>query len=196
GDSKWISGAESRALVHRWRAESDAVAVGISTALTDDPLLTARDLDPPPARQPSRVVFDSSARLPLDSKLIASIDEAPLFIVVGADAPADRLVAFRAAGAEVLTAGGLRSALATLGERGITSLFLEGGPTLAGSFLDAGEIDELRLFIAPVLIGGEEAPGLAGGLGVERIADARRAPSVESELIGEDILLKARLCEW
>ncbi|MGI8462115.1 MAG: bifunctional diaminohydroxyphosphoribosylaminopyrimidine deaminase/5-amino-6-(5-phosphoribosylamino)uracil reductase RibD, partial [Solirubrobacterales bacterium] len=91
GDSKWISGAESRALVHRWRAESDAVAVGIGTALADDPVLTARDFDPPPARQPARVVFDSSARLPLDSKLIASIDEAPLFIVVGADAPADRL---------------------------------------------------------------------------------------------------------
>ena len=71
GDSKWISGERSRALVHRWRAESDAVAIGIGTALADDALLTARDIDPPAARQPARVVFDSGARLPLDSKLVA-----------------------------------------------------------------------------------------------------------------------------
>ena len=71
---EWISGPESRALVHRWRADSDAVAVGIGTALADDPLLTARDLDAPAPRQPTRVVFDSAARLPLDSALVGSID--------------------------------------------------------------------------------------------------------------------------
>ena len=104
GDSKWISGERSRALVHRWRAESDAVAVGIGTALADDALLTARDLEPPAARQPARVVFDSTARLPLDSKLVASIPEAQLYVVTGPDAPADRVEALRAAGAEVLAA--------------------------------------------------------------------------------------------
>ena len=73
GDSKWISGTESRALVHRWRAEADAVAIGIGTALADDALLTARDLDPPATRQPLRVVFDSAARLPVDSAMVASV---------------------------------------------------------------------------------------------------------------------------
>ena len=81
GDSRWISGPESRALVHRWRAEADAVAVGIGTALADDPLLTARDVDPPPTRQPLRVVFDSRARLPVNSALVGSLDQAPLLVV-------------------------------------------------------------------------------------------------------------------
>ncbi|MET0927347.1 MAG: bifunctional diaminohydroxyphosphoribosylaminopyrimidine deaminase/5-amino-6-(5-phosphoribosylamino)uracil reductase RibD, partial [Solirubrobacterales bacterium] len=90
GESKWISGAESRALVHAWRAESDAVAVGIGTALADDPLLTARDVGTV-ARQPARVVFDSTARLPLGSKLVGSLAEAPLYVIVdAAAAPAER----------------------------------------------------------------------------------------------------------
>ena len=203
GDSKWISGEASRARVHSWRAESDAVAVGIGTALADDPLLTARDVEPAPARQPTRVVFDTAARLPLDSKLVASGDEAPLSVGTGAAAPAGRVEALRAAGADV-SPGGLTpegrvdvaAALAELGRRGITSVLLEGGPTLAGSFLDAGELDELRLFIAPVLVGGAEAPPIAAGLGIERMAAAERALSLTSEPSGEDVLVSARLREW
>ena len=80
GDSKWISGESSRELVHRWRADADAVAVGIGTALVDDPLLTARDADV--VRQPTRVVFDSEARLPLDSQLMRTVDAAPLVVVI------------------------------------------------------------------------------------------------------------------
>ncbi|HEX6115888.1 MAG TPA: bifunctional diaminohydroxyphosphoribosylaminopyrimidine deaminase/5-amino-6-(5-phosphoribosylamino)uracil reductase RibD [Solirubrobacterales bacterium] len=195
GDSKWISGERSRALVHRWRAESDAVAVGIGTALADDALLTARDLHPPAALQPARVVFDSTARLPLDSKLVASIPEAPLYVVTGPDAPADRAEALRAAGAELIAAD-LPGALAELGRRGITSVLLEGGPTLAGSFLDAGEIDQLRLFLAPVLIGGAEASPIVSGLGAERVELAARALAMSAEPSGEDVLITARLKEW
>ena len=151
GDSPWISGQESRALVHRWRAESDAIAVGIGTVLADDPLLTARDIDG--ARQPLRVVFDRQARLPLDSQLLRSLDVSPVLAVVGPEADA---AALRDAGAEILVAGGIASALADLGRRGITSLFLEGGPTLAAAFAAAGEVDESRVFVAPVLLGGGE----------------------------------------
>ena len=208
GDSRWISAAESRALVHRWRAESDAVAVGIGTALADDPLLTARDVDPAPDRQPARVVFDSAARLPLDSKLVGSIDEAPLYVITSADAPADRVEGLRGAGVELITTDlsprgltpkgqvSVQRTLAELGRRGITSLFLEGGPTLAGAFLDVGEVDELRLFVAPMLIGGTDAPTVLGGHGIERIADAERALSFESEASGEDVLFTARFKEW
>lgn len=192
GDSKWISGESSRSLVHRWRAESDAVAVGIGTVLADDPLLTARDVDAVHLRQPARVVFDTHARLPLDSNLVHSIDEAPLFVVTDQDAPE-----LQAAGAEIVNAPGpLTNALAELGRRGITSILLEGGPTLAGSFLDAGEIDELRLFIAPLLIGGAEARPLAAGLGAERIELAERALALSTEPSGEDVLITARMKEW
>jgi diaminohydroxyphosphoribosylaminopyrimidine deaminase / 5-amino-6-(5-phosphoribosylamino)uracil reductase len=151
GDSPWISGPESRALVHRWRAEADAIAVGIGTVLADDPLLTARDIDG--ARQPLRVVFDRQARLPLDSQLLRTLDVAPALAVVGPEADA---AALRDAGAEILVADGIPAALADLGRRGITSLFLEGGPTLAAAFAAAGEIDESRVFVAPVLLGGGE----------------------------------------
>jgi diaminohydroxyphosphoribosylaminopyrimidine deaminase/5-amino-6-(5-phosphoribosylamino)uracil reductase len=201
GDSKWISGPDSRALVHRWRAEADAVAVGIGTALADDPLLTARDLDPPAARQPKRVVFDSQARLPLDSALVESIGDAPLIVVTSPGADGVRAAALEAAGAEVVPvagegAGQIEPALAELGRREITSLLLEGGPELAGAFLDAGEVDQLLLFIAPIVIGGRDARPVFAGEGPASIADAQRPIEMASATIGADILIDARLREW
>jgi diaminohydroxyphosphoribosylaminopyrimidine deaminase/5-amino-6-(5-phosphoribosylamino)uracil reductase len=154
GDSPWISSAESRALVHRWRADSDAIAVGIGTVLADDPLLTARDV--PGARQPLRVVFDRGARLPLGSRLLSTLDQAGALIVAGPAAPPERLDALREAGAETIVAEGVGAALGELGRRGVTSLLLEGGRTLAAAFADAGEIDEARVFVAPVLLGGAD----------------------------------------
>jgi diaminohydroxyphosphoribosylaminopyrimidine deaminase / 5-amino-6-(5-phosphoribosylamino)uracil reductase len=170
GDSPWISGPESLALVHRWRAESDAIAVGIGTVLADDPLLTARDVEG--ARQPLRVVFDSGARLPRDSKLLSSLDASPVLVVVAPDADQVRLEALAGAGAEILVADGrspgerVTAALAGLGRRGVTSLFLEGGRTLVGAFLEADAIDESRIFVAPVLLGGgRRLPALDPGVG-------------------------------
>ena len=201
GDSRWISGPESRALVHRWRAESDAVAVGIGTALADDPLLTARDLDPAADRQPLRVVFDSQARLPLQSALIGSLDEAPLLVVAAAGAPAERVAALREAGADVVQVDGdaatrVAAALTELGRREVTSLLLEGGAHLAGAFLDAGQIDELRLFVAPLLLGGERGKPLLAGADPDAIGEARRALAIDHERSGEDVLIRARLEEW
>jgi diaminohydroxyphosphoribosylaminopyrimidine deaminase / 5-amino-6-(5-phosphoribosylamino)uracil reductase len=194
GESKWISGEASRELVHRWRSEADAVCVGIGTALADDPLLTARGVEV--ARQPARVVFDSTARLPLASALVASVQEAPLYVIAKQNAAAERVAALRGAGAEVITADGIEAALDDLGRRGITSLLLEGGPTLAGSFADLGELDELRLFVAPLVFGGAESRSLLGGEGAPRIEAAQRALAVEWERSGDDLLISARLREW
>ena len=201
GDSKWISGPDSRAMVRGWRAEADAVAVGIGTALADDPLLTARDLEPPAARQPTRVVFDSAARLPLDSALVRSVAEAPLVVVAGPRATTESRTALENAGTEVIVASGkgparIESALDELGRRQITSLMLEGGATLAGAFLDAGEVDQLEVFVAPVVIGGGDARPVFGGRGAETIGDAVRALEIAYAHVGEDILIDARLKEW
>jgi len=191
GDSPWISGERSRELVHRWRAESDAIAVGIGTVLADDPLLTAR---PTPSgasyathsdisrtgaevRQPIRVVFDRQARLPLDSQLMRTLDQAPVLVVVAPDADSAKTAALRDGGAEVIVADGIPAVLSELGRREITSLFLEGGKTLAAAFADAGEIDEARVFVAPVLLSG-----------------SRRVEPLDPG--AEDALVETRFKEW
>jgi diaminohydroxyphosphoribosylaminopyrimidine deaminase / 5-amino-6-(5-phosphoribosylamino)uracil reductase len=200
GDSQWISGEDSRARAHRWRAELDAVVVGIGTALSDDPLLTARV--EAVARQPSRVVFDSEARLPFDSKLVQSIDEAPLIVICGRAAPRRATEGLEAAGAEVIVVSGenegarVAAALDELGARGIQSVLLEGGPHLTGAFLDAGEIDVVHAFVAPMLTGGRHAKAPVEGEGVERIAAGRRALSTEVERLGDDVLISSRFAEW
>jgi diaminohydroxyphosphoribosylaminopyrimidine deaminase/5-amino-6-(5-phosphoribosylamino)uracil reductase len=200
GDSKWISCEASRARGHQWRAERDAVVVGIGTALADDPLLTARVEDAP--RQPRRVVFDSEGRLPLDSQLVRGAPEVPLTVVVSRAAPRTATDALEAIGADVVVATGeneparIRSALDQLGAAGVTSILLEGGPHLAGSFLDAGEVDEIALFLAPVVLGGSSARDPLEGEGVERIAEATRALAMDAERIGDDLLITARLREW
>jgi diaminohydroxyphosphoribosylaminopyrimidine deaminase / 5-amino-6-(5-phosphoribosylamino)uracil reductase len=200
GDSRWISSTESRELVHRWRAECDAVAIGIGTALADDPLLTAR-LEGA-TKQPTRVVFDSQARLPLDSALVSSLDEASLIVVCAPEAASARRDALERAGAEVIVAPGrgnrarLETALHELGRRGIQDLFVEGGPTLAGGLFDAGEIDEVRLFIAPVLVGSARARAVLEGEGVARIAEGVHPLATSFEQVGEDLLVRARLREW
>jgi diaminohydroxyphosphoribosylaminopyrimidine deaminase/5-amino-6-(5-phosphoribosylamino)uracil reductase len=219
GDSPWISGPLSRELVHRWRAESDAVAVGIGTAMTDDPLLTARHGDSP--RQPLRVVFDSQARLPLDSQLLRTLDVSSVLVVVSDRADTSRLEALRDAGAELAVAGGssaadrIAAALADLGRRRITSLLLEGGRTLATAFVEADQLDAARMFIAPAVLGGsdkrdsraggvvggpnpEEAAATGGGGGSPAVTGPARRVALSRivEEVGDDVLITARFKEW
>ena len=200
GDSKWISGEGSRELVHHWRAEADAVAVGIGTALADDALLTARDVRRPPAAAPCGLRFAGSpaARLEArrDRRRVARDGRSP-----ATAAPVERTAALEAAGVEVVACPGegpdrVRTALAELGRREVTNLLLEGGPTLAGAFRDAGELDELRLFYAPVVLGGDGARPLIGGRGAPRIDAADRALAVGWEQSGDDMLARVRMREW
>src|SRR5918999_1474931 len=200
GDSQWISSEASRARAHRWRAESDAVAVGIGTALFDDPQLTARIEGV--ARQPRRVVFDSEARLPLDSQVVRGVAEVPVTVVCSRAAARTSMQSLESAGVDVIVATGqneaarVQHALGELGARDVQSLLLEGGPHLAGAFLEADEIDEARIFVAPLLTGGQKAKTAVEGIGIERIAAAPRALEVEVDRLEDDVLIIARLKDW
>jgi diaminohydroxyphosphoribosylaminopyrimidine deaminase/5-amino-6-(5-phosphoribosylamino)uracil reductase len=205
GASPWISGERSRELVHVWRGECDAIAVGIGTVLADDPLLTARLGE---ARQPVRVVFDSDARLPLDSQLLATLDEAPVAVVHAPEADHRRVEALLAAGAETIAAAGANvaeratAALAELGRRGLTSLLLEGGARLGAAFAAADQIDEARIFVAPMILGGPGpgAPELTvsgrESSAPSPVATRLQGTPSEAEIVGEDTLIKTRFKEW
>lgn len=201
GDSKWISGEESRALVHSLRGEVDAIAVGSGTARTDDPLLTCRL--PGDRRQPLRVVFDSQAGLSLESQLVRTAREYPVLAFVTDRAPRGRIKDLRNAGVDVVEVGSrhehadVSEALRYLGsmETPVVSLLLEGGPTLAASFVEAGVIDKLMTFIAPKIIGGHDARTAVEGVGFSMVGDATPLHRLTHESVGEDILVTAYTSE-
>jgi diaminohydroxyphosphoribosylaminopyrimidine deaminase/5-amino-6-(5-phosphoribosylamino)uracil reductase len=169
GHDRWISSPESRALVHDLRSRIDAVAIGIGTALADDPLLTVRmtDLAATGPRRPLRIVLDSLARLPLESRLVQTARDTPLLVSVGPAAPADRVAALTAAGVEVWKgtdpdhAVRLGHLLDDLGRRRITNLLVEGGSELLAAFFAAGAVDEVWAFVAPKILGGPAGIGTA-----------------------------------
>ena len=198
GDSRWISSPESRHLVHRWRAASDAVAVGAGTVEDDDPLLTARDVEV--ARQPARVLFISDGVISDEAAVLADIESARLIIVTGPTADSGRIARLEADGVEVLAVDGkdrqarFSRAMTALGELDFTSLLLEGGPVLAGAALEAGEVDRIELFVAPILLGAGRS--VIEGDGVDRIGEAIEAVEMSHSQVGRDLLLSARLREW
>ena len=191
GHSQWISSPESRRLVHEWRARAGAVGVGLGTVIADDPMLTARDCDPPAERQPARVVFDSDGRLPLGSALVRTAGEVPVVVIAAPGAAgADGL---RAAGADVIEAESMGIGLQELGRRELSSLLLEGGATLAGALLAEDLVDRIALFVAPIVLG--DGPGLAAGWSAASIDAAPRASFLSSRPVGPDTLLVAELHE-
>jgi diaminohydroxyphosphoribosylaminopyrimidine deaminase / 5-amino-6-(5-phosphoribosylamino)uracil reductase len=195
GGSKWITGEAARAHAHRLRAECDAIVVGVTTALRDDPALTVRLGEPWP-RQPYRVVLDTTARLAPDARLIQAGTPARALIAVGPDAPAARVTALERAGAIVLrtaTRDGrvdVVALLAALSEREVRAVLLEGGGETHDAFLDAGVVDRVALFLAPLLLGGRAAPGVLGGAGRELKSAVHLGPLSVTPL-GDDLLLEA-----
>ena len=193
GESRWISCEASRRVVHRLRARVDAILVGIGTALADDPLLTAR---PPGPRPLLRVVVDSHARLPLVGRLATSAREHPTLIAVGPAAAADRIHFLQEAGCEVWQAsetepgGRLAELLSELGRRRLTHLLVEGGPTMLGGFFDAGLVDEVQAFVAPKIIGGQNAPAAVSGQGIGRMENAPRLSIESIESLGGDCFIR------
>jgi diaminohydroxyphosphoribosylaminopyrimidine deaminase / 5-amino-6-(5-phosphoribosylamino)uracil reductase len=187
GRSVWITGEEARAEVHRLRAGFDAVAVGIGTVLADDPLLTVRGTATP-RRTPVRVVFDRHLRIPADSRLVRSVPDAPLWVVAAPGAEAGRAEALAARGVRILKAADLAAGLIGLRREGVRSLLVEGGSGIGSALLEAEAIDRMYLFYAPLLLGGDAAPGF-GGLRSRPIDAARRWKHLESRTFGPDTLV-------
>ena len=209
GDARYVSSEASRRVAHAYRQWLPAVMVGVGTVLQDDPALTVREpdfrpfplmLEPPPLRDPLKVVLDTEARTPPTARLFRPGprgERARVLILAGEGAPKERLEALKAAGAwveELPREGGRVSpeaALALLRAEGIDGVLLEGGPGLAGAFLARGLVDKLALFLAPKLLG--EGRGLLEGFGVERMAEALRLRLHRQEWLGDDLWLEAYL---
>ena len=199
GDSKWITGEESRRYVHTLRARSDAIMTGIGTVLADDPQLTARDENNAPLpRQPLRVVVDSRGRTPPDAALLRQPGET---LVAVSEIGEDARGKLESAGAEIFHAPAsdgrvdLTALLAELGRREATSVFVECGGALAGSLLDARLVHRVVGFVAPVIIGGERAPSPVGGRGATLMSDAPRLARVKIERFGDDVAFIGR-CDF
>lgn len=190
GDSRWISNETSRREAHRLRADADTVMVGIGTALADDPLLTVRDAPLLARGQPLRVVVDSNGRLPASAAMLAA--EGTTLVAVASPEAARTIEGI---GAEAIVAPGadgrvdLPQLLADLGKRDVMSLLVEGGAALHGALFDAGLVDKVVAFVAPVVIGGDGVPGPIGGAGAERMADALRLRDVTYTEFDGDIMV-------
>jgi diaminohydroxyphosphoribosylaminopyrimidine deaminase/5-amino-6-(5-phosphoribosylamino)uracil reductase len=180
----WLTGEESRAQVQKMRAGSDAIAVGVQTALADNPQLTARS-DPPPRVPPLRIVFDRGARLSSQSVLAQTARETPTMIVTAplSSLPAD----LKNLGVEQMTAHDVDEALRKLKERGVMSLMLEGGAGLAASFLAGDHVDRLVIFRAPVILG-EGALGAFSGIASQEVEHAPRFTLLETRALGDDVM--------
>jgi diaminohydroxyphosphoribosylaminopyrimidine deaminase/5-amino-6-(5-phosphoribosylamino)uracil reductase len=196
GDSKWISNEASRRRTHDLRGRMDAIVVGIGTVLADDPLLTAR---PPGPRTPTRIVLDSHGRTPLSSQMVQTARETTTMIATtesGANALQDRGCSILSL-PEVAGRVSIPALLDELGRRRITNVFVEGGSSVLGSFLDAREIDEVEVFIAPKLFGGAAALSPFGGQGVARIEEALTLSEYRIEELDGDLVIHGRRpCSW
>ncbi len=195
GDSKWISGEQSRRYVHSLRSQVGAIMVGVDTIIKDDPQLTARagleggQLE----KQPLRVVVDSTGRTPPSARVL-HLPGKTLIATTEEIEPA-RAKVLAQAGAEILklpSKGGLvdlQELLQVLGKRQVISLMVEGGAAVFGSLFEQGLIDKVLAFIAPIIIGGEQAKNPVEGKGVEKLSQATNLTGMKVVKVGNDILV-------
>jgi diaminohydroxyphosphoribosylaminopyrimidine deaminase/5-amino-6-(5-phosphoribosylamino)uracil reductase len=183
GDSRWITGEAARLHGHGLRHQHDAILVGINTVIADDPELTAR-IDGKDARQPLRVVLDSQLRIRQSAR------------VIGANTLIASTKTGRVGLAEVLTLRAeedgrvsLEDLIDQLGKRDILSVLVEGGGEVHAAMFRANLVDKVYAYVAPMLIGGRDAPGPLGGSGIDRLADATALDDVDVTRLGDDFLI-------
>ena len=191
GDSRWITGESSRKYVHQLRHEHDAILVGIGTVLQDDPQLSVRTEQP--GLNPIRVVIDSMLRIPLNSKLVTD-KQAPTWIFTTKKAPESKLAALKENGIPVIQTTGedrvsLKEVLKYLGEKQITSVFVEGGSAIIGSLFDEQLVDRYIGFIAPKIVGGKAAKTTVGGKGISLMSQATTFKNIELKQFDQDLCL-------
>ena len=189
GDSRWISGEQSRRVAHELRGRVDAIIVGRKTVDLDDPLLTAR---PPGSRIATRIVLDSQCRTRLDSQLVKSISVAPLIVVTAPTADESRVSELQSIGAGVQLIEGntpgdrVANLLDWLGQQEMTNVMVEGGGETLGAFFDSGNVDEIHAFIAPKIIGGA-AQSPVGGDGWETMNEVLKLESTRIQRLESDV---------
>jgi diaminohydroxyphosphoribosylaminopyrimidine deaminase / 5-amino-6-(5-phosphoribosylamino)uracil reductase len=187
GGSRWITGPETRRMVHRWRSWSDAVTVGAGTVLADDPALTVRDV---PGSDPIRVIVDSRLRVPPEARVYG---EGRSIAVTTEAADTASIAALEARGVEVVRCGmtddhvSLDDLMAKLGERDITSVLCEGGPTIAAALLRDGLVNKVAATVAPAYLG--QGPAAVANIGAAGISDALRLEDVTIESSGGDTII-------
>jgi diaminohydroxyphosphoribosylaminopyrimidine deaminase/5-amino-6-(5-phosphoribosylamino)uracil reductase len=193
GVSKWISGEASRRFVHKLRDQVDGVLIGIGTVLKDDPMLTTRIKG---GRDPYRIILDSQLRIPEGAKVIGA-SPSKAIIITSEFAPKEKIESLGKRGVQILILDSkegrinLKSCLSKLGEIGMTSLLVEGGSQVNGSFLDEGLIDKFLFFLSPKLLGDHQAFGVFRGSRVSNLQDAIVLREIKTRRIGEDILIEA-----
>lgn len=197
GQSKWITGPQARAYGHCLRNWYDAILVGIGTVQADNPSLTTR-LPDGTGRDPVRIILDSAANTPPTANVLAGCGQTSVIIATTASAAPEKTAALQQAGAEVLVVNegprvDLTVLMKLLGERNITSVLIEGGAEVHGSAFAAKIIDKVVWFIAPKIIGGREAPGPVGGLGIGDLSGAALLERIKISHVGPDICIEGGL---
>ncbi|HWQ29459.1 MAG TPA: bifunctional diaminohydroxyphosphoribosylaminopyrimidine deaminase/5-amino-6-(5-phosphoribosylamino)uracil reductase RibD, partial [Negativicutes bacterium] len=198
GDSKWISGEEARTYVHRLRNRYSAIMVGLNTVLKDDPVLTTR-LEGFKGRNPVRVIVDSAGRIPSEAKVLEIDSERRTIIATTEDMSSLKQRYLISKGAEVIITEkrdgrvDMEKLIDELAGRGIDSLMVEGGGTVAATLVEKGLVDKVSMFIAPVIIGGREAATPVMGNGVDHISDGYRLKHQRVAMLGQDVLVEGYL---
>ena len=196
GESKWISGEESRKFAHHLRDINDAILVGVGTIWADDPSLTTRLVE---GKNPIRVIVDSNARTPIDSKVVND-KSARTIVAVTENAPPENISELKNRGVEIICAGNgkcvdLKILMRELAEREITSVLVEGGGTIHFSMLKENLVDKVLAFVAPKIIGGKNALTAVEGAGFEKLFDAINLKNFTAQKLGEDILISSYITE-